>query len=78
VGEGIASGNDPVSVESIMKKNPVQVSPDTDTIHAIQLMRESRVGCLPVVMDQKLVGLITEADLIEVSAMLLEEQLREP
>jgi len=78
VGEGIASGNDPVSVESIMKKNPVQVSPDTDTIHAIRLMRESRVGCLPVVMDQKLVGLITEADLIEVSAMLLEEQLREP
>ena len=50
---------------------------DTSTIDAIGMMRQSRVGCLPVVMDGKLVGLITEADLIEVSAKLLEEQLRQ-
>ena len=77
VGEGMNSGREPVSVESIMKKNPVSVGPDTDTIDAIAMMRKSRVGCLPVVMDGKLVGLITESDLIEVSAKLLEEQLRQ-
>ena len=46
VGEGMNSGREPVSVESIMK-NPVSW-PDTDTIDAIAMMRKSRVGCLPV------------------------------
>lgn len=76
VGEGMSRGKEPVAVEAIMKKAPVWVSPETGTLEAIQLMRESRVGCLPVVMDNKLVGLVTESDLIDVSAMLLEEQLK--
>ena len=43
----------------------------------MKLMRERRVSCLPVVEDGKLVGVITEADLIEVSSKLLENYLRD-
>ena len=39
-------------------------------------MREKRIGCLPVVEDGKLAGIVTEHDFIEVSRRLLEEALR--
>jgi CBS domain-containing protein len=38
-------------------------------------MREKRIGCLPVVKDEKLVGLVTAYDFLTVSAKLFEEKL---
>jgi len=67
----------PVAVREIMRPNPITVSPDTTTLAALELMRASKVGCLPVVQDGKLVGLVTESDFIDVSAHLLEEWLRQ-
>jgi CBS domain-containing protein len=40
-------------------------------------MRKCKVGCLPVVEAGRLVGIITEGDLIRVAAMLFEKHLRE-
>lgn len=67
--------SEPVTVERIMKASPVTVTPDTPTLKAITLMREHRVGCLPVLKGGKLVGLVTEKDLIRVAALLLEQHL---
>jgi len=61
-----------------MKTDPVTVGADTPTLKAMQLMRRERISCLMVVEAQRLVGLITEADLIAVSATLLERALQEP
>jgi CBS domain-containing protein len=66
-----------VSVKEIMTRNPVTVSSDATTVEAIRLMREAQVACLPVVDDGKLLGLITEHDLIVVSSHLLERYLEE-
>ena len=41
------------------------------------VMRAERVGCLPVVIEGRLVGLVTERDLMDVSAKLLEDYLRD-
>ena len=38
-------------------------------------MRASRVGCLPVVEEGKLVGIVTETDFIAVAADLLDRWL---
>lgn len=66
-----------VTVSEIMNPTPVTVAPDTSTVDAIRLMREGNMACLPVVKDNKLVGLITEHDLIVVSSVLLERYLAE-
>jgi CBS domain-containing protein len=66
-----------VTVSEIMNPDPVTVNPDTSTVEAIRIMREGNMACLPVVKDQKLVGLITEHDLIVVSSVLLERYLAE-
>lgn len=78
VGRGIeARSDDAFVVRDVMKRNPVTVDPHTPTLVAIERMREHRVGCLPVVEDGKLVGIITERDVIDVAARLFEEHLRE-
>ncbi|NRB72146.1 MAG: CBS domain-containing protein [Xanthomonadales bacterium] len=64
-----------VTVREIMNSEPVTVAPETSTVQAIRLMREGNMACLPVVKDGKLVGLVTEHDLIVVSSMLLERYL---
>jgi CBS domain-containing protein len=47
------------------------------TVEAMRVMRDNKVGCLPIVEDGKLVGIITQTDLIDVSARLLEEFLKD-
>ncbi|HWN68803.1 MAG TPA: CBS domain-containing protein, partial [Haliangium sp.] len=67
----------PMAVRDIMKHKPLAVPPDTLTVDAIRLMRKHQIGSLPVVDGDKLVGIITESDLLEVSARLLEKYLSE-
>ncbi len=66
----------PVVVRSIMKETPVTVAPDTPTLEAVEKMRTHQVACLPVVEGDKLVGILTERDLINVAAKLLDRELR--
>ena len=75
VATGQLSPDRKVTVSEIMNANPVTVTPDTSTVEAIRIMREGNMACLPVVKDRKLVGLITEHDLIVVSSLLLERYL---
>jgi CBS domain-containing protein len=77
VGQGASGVDTQVLVQDIMKKAVVTVTPDTPTLEAIEKMRGHRVGSLPVIEGDKLVGIITERDLINVAAALLEQHLRE-
>jgi len=77
VATGQVGSEHKVTVKEIMTRNPVTVSSDATTVEAIRLMREAQVACLPVVDDGKLLGLITEHDLIVVSSHLLERYLEE-
>lgn len=75
VAEGRVGGEHKVAVREIMTHNPVTIDSDTTTVEAIRIMREARVACLPVVEQGKLLGLVTEHDLIVVASRLLEHHL---
>jgi CBS domain-containing protein len=62
-------------VREIMKTDPLTVSSITPTLDAMELMRGNRVGCLPVVDDGQLVGIVTSYDFLDASARLFKEQL---
>ncbi len=60
-------------VEDIMIKDPVTVSVETTIKKAMQIMKEIKVGALPVINEQQeLIGMITETDFLRVTARLLE------
>ncbi len=65
----------PLTVREIMKTDPVTVSSTTTTLEAMELMRRNRVGCLPVVDEDQLVGIVTSYDFLDASARLFKDQL---
>ncbi|HMQ50210.1 MAG TPA: CBS domain-containing protein [Saprospiraceae bacterium] len=59
-------------VKDIMVENPITISPKATIIQAMNIMREHRIGCLPVVQNDELVGMITEMDFLRISGRLME------
>lgn len=55
----------------IKPENLTTVSNDTPTGEAIRLMRRFQFGCLPVVREGRLLGLVTETELVAVAGRLL-------
>ncbi len=53
-----------IKIKEIMVKNVISVSPDMSLQEAGRIMLKEKIGCLPVVEDGKLVGLLTETDLL--------------
>jgi CBS domain-containing protein len=66
-----------VAVSEVMKRNPVTVSPETSTLESIDLMRRRGISCLPVVKEERLIGIVTERDFMNLASELLEQKLRE-
>ena len=60
-----------ITVERVMATKVISVTGDTTIEEAAQLMADSKVGGLPVLRDQKLVGIITETDLFGVFLEML-------
>lgn len=54
-----------LTVDSIMTKDPVTVTPETPIKDAARIMLERKISGLPVVQDSHLVGIITESDIFE-------------
>jgi CBS domain-containing protein/gamma-glutamyl:cysteine ligase YbdK (ATP-grasp superfamily) len=68
----------PTTVREVMIANPVTVTPSTSSLEAIEIMRSNRVGCLPVVEHNQLVGIVTSFDFLEASARLFQQHLSTP
>jgi len=64
-----------MTVREIMKENPTCVSSSTPTLEAIEIMRQSKIGCLPVVDDNQLVGIVTSYDFLTATATLFKLHL---
>lgn len=74
----MTAGNRASTVREVMIANPVTVSPSTSSLDAIEIMRSNRVGCLPVVENDQLVGIVTSYDFLEAAARLFQQHLAEP
>jgi CBS domain-containing protein len=53
-----------VLIKDIMKKKVVTVAPNTTIRDAAQLMANKKIGCVPVLSDGALVGLLTTTDIL--------------
>ncbi|MBN1953443.1 MAG: CBS domain-containing protein [Anaerolineae bacterium] len=53
-------------VSQIMQQETVVVSPEVPIEEAARIMVDHRIGCLPVVQDNRLVGIISDTDIFRV------------
>jgi acetoin utilization protein AcuB len=55
----------PRQVSSVMTKKVITVTPDCPIEEAARILRSNRIGALPVLRENKLVGIITESDIFD-------------
>jgi CBS domain-containing membrane protein len=55
-------------VKEVMTTDVVTTTPETPLAEAAGLMLGRKIGCLPVVDDGKLVGIVTESDFVALAA----------
>jgi acetoin utilization protein AcuB len=60
-----------LTVEEVMSKPAVTVAEDAPIEEAAKLMIDRGIGCLPVMRDGKLVGVITETDIFKTFVEIL-------
>lgn len=53
-----------VLIKDVMKKRVVTVAPETSIKDAAHLMADKKIGCVPVVSDGAIVGLVTTTDIL--------------
>jgi acetoin utilization protein AcuB len=57
---------DKITVGEIMTRNVISISPDISVEEAATLLHDNKIGCLPVVEDGALVGMLSENDVMEI------------
>jgi acetoin utilization protein AcuB len=60
-----------MTVKDIMVNKPYTISPDMPVEEAMQLGQEMGFGAFPVVEDGKLVGVVTESDIVRIMTRVL-------
>jgi len=60
-----------MTVKDIMVKNPYTISPDMPPEEALQLGQEMDYGSFPVVEEGRLVGVVTESDIVRLMTRVL-------
>lgn len=61
-----------IPIREIMRTDVKTVHPDTHLREAAQLLLDHKYGCLPVLENKKLVGIITEADFLALTLSLMD------
>ena len=68
-----------IALSSVMT-SPVQTIDEKASLRGTAMhLQQNRLGCLPVVRDQQLVGIITDSDFVAISINLMEQlEIAEP
>ena len=61
-----------VPVEWIMARNPVTVNANQEIVEAVKLLIQHKIAGLPVMEEGKVVGIITETDILRYLLEILE------
>ena len=59
---------DTLSVKDVMATEVFTIGPDASLVDAAKLLTERKIGCLPVVENGRLVGILTEGDFVALVA----------
>lgn len=72
-GAEFATAMDRIRVWEVMAEDVVTATPHTPLAQAAHLLTSRKIGCLPVMDAGRLVGIITETDMLQAFAALLDD-----
>ena len=62
-----------LTLDKVMTRSVITVGPDREAHDAARLMLEHRIGALPVVDGGRLIGIVTETDLLQAFVRIAEQ-----
>jgi len=62
-----------ITVEQVMSRDVLTVAPTTSIVEAARVMRRERIGAVPIVQRDVLVGILTRSDLLDAFVALAEQ-----
>ena len=65
---------DAITVEEVMTPNVLTLAPGASIVEVARLMKRERVGAVPIVESDRLVGIIARSDLLEALIALAESR----
>ncbi len=65
--------NKAILVKDIMQENVMCATPDLSIVEAGKILLDLKYGCLPIVVGDILVGILTEADFIKIALSFLDK-----
>jgi acetoin utilization protein AcuB len=70
-------GSDPatIPVEDVMTRNVLALAPGAFVADAARLMRRERIGAIPIVDGERLVGILTRSDVLDAFVELSQSAL---
>jgi len=70
--EAVAAIPKQITVELVMTTNVLTLSPKASLVEAARLMRTERIGAIPIVDNDRLVGILTRSDILDAFLALTE------
>jgi acetoin utilization protein AcuB len=67
---------DEIPVEMVMTQNVITLAPHSSIITAAELMRRERIGSVPIVDGQSVVGIVTRSDILKAFVSLENDKPR--
>lgn len=61
-------------ISKVMTRDPMTLTPSQEVPAAVELFCAKRFGCMPVVENGDLVGIVTTTDLLRLMARIMKEQ----
>lgn len=61
-----------IPIREIMRRDATTVTEDMDLREAAEILLKHKYGCLPVVRQNRLVGILTEADFLKLTISLMD------
>ena len=68
--------SEPLPVGAIMQSKPLTLPPETPLVEAVARMQQEKSASLLVARDERLIGIVTEHDILTLTARLLERSAR--
>ena len=67
----------PTTVKEVMIHNPITITPEANIFEAMSIMEKNNIGCLPVMKNKKLVGIITAQYFLGITRRLMSRLSKE-
>jgi len=58
-------------LKDIMIDNPITIHPEASILEAMDIMESQKIGCLPVVKNNQLIGIITEGNFMDITGRMI-------